>query len=135
MIIEKITKLIIKYTRCVQKVSRILNWSRLHKFDFWFFCGVMLVLIFLIYKYGHFECSVNFWQLFCLHSFWFVFDFCLFQKMDQRICSKLMRGRIPNVDCGIWWSYLGPKQRLSVVQNVLRGPRKCERRREKLLRT
>ena len=28
-----------------------------------------------------------------------------------------MRGRIPNIDCG---SYLGPKQSLSVVQNVFR---------------
>ena len=50
----------------------------------------MLVLMFLIYadKYGHFECSVNFWQLLCLHVFWLLFDFCLFQKMDQRICIK-----------------------------------------------
>ncbi|UYV85188.1 hypothetical protein LAZ67_X004883 [Cordylochernes scorpioides] len=40
-----------------------------------------------------------------------------------------MRGCIPNVDCGIRRSYLGPKQRLSVVQNVLRRPRRCERRR------
>ena len=32
-----------------------------------------------------------------------------------------MRGRIPNVDCGIWSSYLGPQQRLSVVQNVLQS--------------
>ncbi|UYV83458.1 hypothetical protein LAZ67_23001099 [Cordylochernes scorpioides] len=41
----------------------------------------------------------------------------------------LVRGCIPNVDCGIRRSYLGPKQRLSVVQNVLRRPRRCERRR------
>ncbi|KAG5338239.1 MOS1T transposase, partial [Acromyrmex charruanus] len=27
-------------------------------------------------------------QLLCLHVFWLVFDFCLFQKMDQRICIK-----------------------------------------------
>ena len=27
----------------------------------------------------------------------------------------------------IWWSNLGPKQRLSVVQNFFRGPRRCER--------
>ncbi|UYV66795.1 hypothetical protein LAZ67_4002873 [Cordylochernes scorpioides] len=40
-----------------------------------------------------------------------------------------VRGCIPNVDCGIRRSYLGPKQRLSVVQNVLRRPRRCERRR------
>ena len=45
--------------------------------------------------------------------------------MDQRICIKFF---VPNVDCGLWWSYLGPKQRLSVVQNVCRGPRRCERR-------
>ena len=49
-------------TRCVQKVSRILNFRGLRIFDFRFFCGVMLVLMFLIYadKYGHFECLVNF---------------------------------------------------------------------------
>ncbi|UYV74896.1 hypothetical protein LAZ67_12001710 [Cordylochernes scorpioides] len=41
----------------------------------------------------------------------------------------IVRGCIPNVDCGIRRSYLGPKQRLSVVQNVLRRPRRCERRR------
>ena len=35
-------------------------------------------------KLGHFECLVNF----CLDVFWLVFDFCLFQKMDQRICIK-----------------------------------------------
>ena len=61
-------------------------------FDFRFFCGVMLVLMFFIYadKYGHFECSVNFnfLQQRCLHVFWLVFDFCLFQKIDQRICVK-----------------------------------------------
>ena len=39
-------------------------------------------------KLGHCECSVNFWQLFCLDVFWLVFDFCLFQKMHQRICIK-----------------------------------------------
>ena len=35
------------------------------------FCGVMLVLISLTYaaKFGLFECSVNFWQLFCLDVF------------------------------------------------------------------
>ena len=46
-------------TRCVQKVSRILNFRGLRIFDFRFFCGVMLVLMSLIYadKYGHFECS------------------------------------------------------------------------------
>ena len=32
--------------------------------------------------------NVNFWQLFCLDVFWLVFDFCLFQKMDQRTCIK-----------------------------------------------
>ena len=45
----------------------------------WFtiFCGVMLVLIYLTYadKFGRFERSVNFWQLFCLNLFWPVFDF------------------------------------------------------------
>ncbi|UYV70979.1 hypothetical protein LAZ67_8001310 [Cordylochernes scorpioides] len=35
--------------------------------------------------------------------------------------STKVRGCIPNVDCGIRRSYLGPKQLLSVVQNVLKG--------------
>ena len=39
-----------------------------------------------------------------------------------------MRGRIPNVDCGIWWSYLGPKQRLSLIQNVYREDENDEER-------
>ena len=57
---------------------------------FVFFCGVMSVLISLTYAdmVSHFECSVNFWQLFCLDVVWLVFDFCLFQKMDERICIK-----------------------------------------------
>ena len=36
-------------------------------------------------------------------------------------------GRISNVDCGTWWSYLGQKRWFSVVNKVLRGPRRCER--------
>ena len=52
----------ILYTRYVQKVSRILNFRGLRIFDFRFFYGVMLVVMFLIYanKYDHFECSVHF---------------------------------------------------------------------------
>ena len=58
--------------------------------------------------------------------FWIVFDFCLFQKMDQRICIKFcvvgMRPRIPTTPiANDEATYLGPKQRLSVVQNVFRG--------------
>ena len=97
-----------------------------------FFCGIMLVHMFLIYadKYGHFECSINFWQLLCWHVFWGSSSiFAYSKKWIKESISNYMRGRIPNVDCGIWWSYLGPKQRLSVVQNVFRGPRRCERRR------
>ena len=53
---------------------------------FWRYVGTD----FLIYtdKYGHFECSVNFWQLLCLHVFRLNFDFWLFQKLYQRICIK-----------------------------------------------
>ena len=80
----------ISNTWSVQKVSWILNFRGLRIFDFRLFCGVMLVLMSLTYanKLGRFQCSVNFWQLFCLDVFWLVFDFCLFQKMDQRICIK-----------------------------------------------
>ncbi|UYV74047.1 hypothetical protein LAZ67_11001969 [Cordylochernes scorpioides] len=52
-------------------------------------------------------------------------------NLYQILCEKrnYVRGCIPNVECGIRRSYLGPKQRLSVVQNVLRRPRRYERRR------
>ena len=87
------THILTHFTLCtwsVQKVSRILNFRGLRIFDFRFFSGVMLVLMSLTYadKLSHFECSVNFWQLFCLDVFWLVFDFCLFQKMDQRIAIQ-----------------------------------------------
>ena len=57
------------------EVCSILNFSGLRIFDFRFFCGVMLVLMFLIYagKYSHFEFSFNFWHLLCLHVFWLAF--------------------------------------------------------------
>ena len=68
------------YTWSVRKVSRILNSRELRIFDFRFFCGVMLVLIShtCADKFGHFECSINFRQLFSLDVIRFVFDFCLF---------------------------------------------------------
>ena len=43
--------------------------------------------------------------------------------------TKLSAWTHPNVDCGIRWSYIGPKQRLSVAQNVLRRPRRYDRQR------
>ena len=88
-------------TWSVQKVSWILNFHGLRILDFPFLCGVILVLLSLTYaeKFSHFECSVNFWQLFYLDMFWLVFDFCLFQKMDQRICIKFsVKNRIKCVD-------------------------------------
>ena len=60
-------------TRCVQNVSRILNFRALLIFNFRFFCGVMLVQMFFI---------LNVQLIFDSD------DFCLFQKMDQRICIK-----------------------------------------------
>ena len=96
--------------------------------NFQFFCGVMLVLMFLIYadKYGHFECSVNFWQLFCLHEFWLVFDFCLFEKMDQRICIKFcVKNRIKCADAFRMLTVAYGEATL--VQNVFRGPRRASR--------
>ena len=43
--------------------------------------------------------------------------------MYHILCEKQneVRGRIPNIDCGVRWSHLGPKQRLTMVQNVLEG--------------
>ena len=32
----------------------------------------------------HFECSVNFWQLYYLYVFWLVFDFCLFSFGNKK---------------------------------------------------
>ena len=55
-------------TWSVQKVLRILNFRGLRIFDFRFF-GVMLVLIYAD-KFGHFECSVNFYSYFV----WTCFD-------------------------------------------------------------
>ncbi|CAH2086179.1 unnamed protein product [Euphydryas editha] len=53
------------------------------------------------------------------------------KNLYEILCEKQneVRGHISNVYCGIWYSYLGQKQRLSVVQNVLRGPRRCEQQR------
>ena len=50
------------------------------------FCGVMLILTSLTYadKFGHFECSVNFWQLFCSDVFCLVFDFCSFSFGNKK---------------------------------------------------
>ena len=63
-----------------------MRFPRVTRIRFLIFWGVMLVLISFIYadKFGRFECSVNFWQLVYLDVFWFVFDFCLFQKIHQR---------------------------------------------------
>ena len=74
------------YTWSAQKVSWILNLRGLRIFDFRFLCAVMLVLISLTctVKFDHFECSVNFWQLFCLDVFWLVFDFCHFSFGNKK---------------------------------------------------
>ena len=50
------------------------------------FCDVILVLISLSYgdKFGHFQCSVNFWHLFYLNVFWLVFDFYLFSFGNKK---------------------------------------------------
>lgn len=48
-------------------------------------------------NFGHFEYSVNFWQLFRFDVFWVVFDFCLCVKDNVKLL-----GSIPNVDCGMW---------------------------------
>ena len=83
--------------------------------------------MFLIYadKYGHFECSVNFWQLLCLHVFWLVFDFCLFQKMDQWICIKLSART--HSECWLWHMV-----KLSWTEETFIGGTKCFPRAEKM---
>ena len=116
--------------RCVQNESRILNFRGLRIFDFRFFCGVMLILMFLIYadKYGHLECSVNFWQLVCLHVFRLIFDFCLFQKMDQRICIKLSART--HTECWLWYMVKLPWTEATFI-----GGTKCFARAEKMCTT
>ena len=81
-------------TRCVQKVSRILNFRGLRIFDFdffvalcWYSCysfmpsSTAILNVQLIFD-SCFACTFV--------VFGFVFDFCLFQKMNQRIwiCVK-----------------------------------------------
>ena len=58
----KNTELNRRYMWSVQKVSLILNFRGLRIFDFRFFCGVVLVIIFFTYegKFGNFKRSVNF---------------------------------------------------------------------------
>ena len=84
-------------TWSVQKVSGILNFCELRIFDFWFFWGVMLVLISLTYadKFSRFECSVNFWQLFCLDVFCSSSIFAYSKKSIEELASKF-QGRTVN---------------------------------------
>ena len=84
------------YVVCSESIANF-EFSRITHIRFSIFCGVMLVLISLTYtdKFGHFECSVNFWQLFCLDVFWVVFDFCFFSFGN----NKKHRGQI----WGIRW--------------------------------
>ena len=58
-------------------------WLRIFEF-FWRYIGTHIPH--LCRQVRHFECSVNFWQLFCLDVFWHVFDFYIFQRMVQRLC-------------------------------------------------
>ena len=118
------------HTRCAQKVSRILNFRGLRIFDFRFFCGIMLVLMFLIYadKYGRFEWSVNFWQLLCLHVFWLVFDFKKKKKMDQRIWIKLSART--HSECWLWHMV-----KLPWTEGTFIGGTKCFPRTEKMWTT
>ena len=89
---------------------------------FWIFYGVILVFKSLTYadKFGHFECSVNFWQLFWLDVFRLVFDFCLFQKNGAENLYKIFRVErsIRNITCKLW--------EISAKQSA-RNARICER--------
>ena len=69
-------------TWSVQKVSRIWNFRGLRIFDFlWRYVGTHITYA---GKFDHFECSVNFWQLFCLDVFRLACDFCLFSLGDKK---------------------------------------------------
>ena len=70
---------------CSKSVANF-KFLRVTRIRFSIFCGVMLVLISFTYadKFARFECSVNFWQLFCLDVFRLVFDFCLFSFGNKK---------------------------------------------------
>ena len=90
--------------------------------------------MFLLYadKCGHFECSVNFGQLLCWHVFWLVFDFWLFQKMNQRICIKFcVKNKIKCAEafrmCWLWQMVKLPWTEATFI-----GGTKCWPRAEKM---
>lgn len=76
-----------------------LNCHGLWILDFRYFCGIRLVLM----------------SLTSADKFWVVFDFCLCVKDNVKLL-----GSIPNVDCGMWWSYLVPKQHVKEEQRARR---------------
>ena len=69
------------YVVCSKSVANF-EFPRVTYIRFSIFCAVMLILTSLTYadNFGHFECSVNFWRLFCLDVFWLVFDFAHSKK-------------------------------------------------------
>ena len=127
--------LVTMYVVCSKSIANF-EFPRVTYIRFKIFCGVMLVLTSLIYadKFGHFECSVNFWQLFCLDVFWLVFDFCLFKEMDQKIIKFCVNSKIKCVDA--FWMLTVAYGEATLDQSniyrwssVLRRPRRCVRRR------
>ena len=90
---------IIMYVVCSKSIANF-EFPQITYIRFSIFCAVMLVLIPLTYanKFGHFECPVNFWQLFCLDVFWLVFDFCLFSFSNKK--KSQVAGSGEYGDCG-----------------------------------
>ena len=123
------------YTWFVQTVSRILNFRGLRILDFWFFVALcwysypslMQISSNILYVQLIFD-SYFTWTYFGSSSI-FAYSKNESKILYQMLCEKQneVRGCIPYVDCCIRWRYLGPKQRLAVVQNVLRRLRRCER--------
>lgn len=71
------------HTRSVQKVSLIFNFNGLRTFDFqfFFFCGVMLVLVFSLMPTSSAILNVPF----TFRQMLDVFDFRPFQEMNQSV--------------------------------------------------
>ena len=72
-------------------IFMVFDFLGLRIINFRSFCGYVLVLMSITYaeKIGHFECSLNCWQLFCLH----VFDFYLKRPMKGRRYATLMASK------------------------------------------
>ena len=122
--------------RGVFKTYREFGISAGYVFDFRFFCGVMLVLMFVISadKYGHFECSVNFWHLLTCTSFGSSSIFAYSKKFIKESVSnfvwKTKLSARTYTECWLWHMV-----KLTWTQATFIGGTKCIPRAEKMWTT